>query len=86
MEVREELLQIWVPARRWGLSSQHPEGRDRQIELRGQPDLQSKVQASQLDSEILYPKKKRRRKKIENQTHKNFQFGPVDIALQAGLY
>lgn len=62
MEVREELLQIWVPARRWGLSSQHPGGRDRQIELRGQPDLQSKVQASQLDSEILYPKKKEKEK------------------------
>lgn len=70
MEVREELLQIWEPARRWGLPSQHPGGSDRQIELRGQPDLQSKVQASQLDSEILYPKKEKEKENRKPNTQK----------------
>lgn len=42
--------------------------------------------ASQLVKFCIKKKGGGRRKKIENQTHKNFKFGLVDIALQAGLY
>lgn len=74
MQVREELLQIWVPARSWEPLVPTSRRQRRQTDrVRSQPDLQNNSRpATVKDSEILYrpPQNKGERKYRKPNTQK----------------